>query len=210
MDACRLFSVVTLLALAFGVHRSEAASYCVGSSAEWQQALDAAEVDGEDSLVMVRSGNYAGSADLVYHPVMESIVPAGRLTVRGGYNAGCSAYSLVPGLTVVGGPTGKRFDLYTQTASVVLAGLTFDGTFLTMRGDNFTGEQPDECTIPGLDFELLRVRIDQAGAYIDSLCQHVLVENTLVTNGVSHPLLSNAPADVGLDINLVKDDDMSA
>ena len=210
MESCRLIVAIAVLAIALHTHTADAASYCVGTSAEWQQALDASELDGEDSLVMVRSGNYLASADLVYHPVTESIVPAGRLTVRGGYNVGCSTYSLTPGLTVVGGPAGKRFDLYTQTASVVLAGLTFDGTFLTMRGDNFTGEQPDECTIPGLEFELLRVRLDQTGAYIESLCQRVRIENTLVTNGVSHPLLSDVPADVGLSVYLVKDEDMSA
>src|SRR5690606_17497993 len=122
---------------------------------EWQQALDAAEIDGEDSLVMVRSGQYVASGDLVYYPVTESIAPAGRLTVRGGYNADCSAYSLTPGLTVFGGASGRELKVYAESSSVVLAGLTFDGTFLTMRGDNFSGGEPEECPIPGLAFELL-------------------------------------------------------
>lgn len=201
-------ALAAAIAIAPAAHDAAAASYCVGSSSEWQQALDAAEIDGEDSLVMVRSGQYVASGDLVYYPVTESIAPAGRLTVRGGYNADCSAYSLTPGLTVFGGASGRELKVYAESSSVVLAGLTFDGTFLTMRGDNFSGGEPEECPIPGLAFELLRVRIDEGGAYIDSRCQQVRVENTLVTDAVSHPFMQDDAPDVGLGVYLTRNEDM--
>src|SRR5690606_40683305 len=112
------------------------------------------------------------------------------------------------GQTVVGGPAGREFRIFTETSSVVLAGLTFEGAFLTMRGDNFVGGEPDECPIPGLAFELLRVRIDGAGTYISSLCQRVRVENTLVTDAVSHPFVEDFAPDVGLAVSLTKVEDM--
>lgn len=210
METSRLIAPACLLFLALASGVAGAASYCVGTSSQLQDALDAAIIDGEDSLVMVRSGNYVGSSDLVYHAITEYIVSVGRLTVRGGYNHDCSAYSLQPGLSVISSQAGKRFDIYTETGSVVLAGLTLDGTFLTMRGDNFTGGEPEECPIPGLAFELLRMRIDNAGTYIGSLCQKVRVENTLVTNGVSHPLYAGGPGDIGLGVYIVKKEDMQA
>ena len=208
MTSYRSFACVAAFVFACWARDGAAASYCVGTSAQWQEALESAEVDGEDSLVMVRSGNYTASGDLVYHPVTEGIIPAGRLTVRGGYNSDCSSYSLEPGLTVIGGPGGREFKAYTETGSVVLAGLTFDGAFLTMRGDNFMGGRPEECPIPNLAFELLRVRIDGAGTYIDAPCQQVRVENTLVTDAVSHPFMQEDGPDVGLGVYLVEQEDM--
>lgn len=208
MDYARLVAGLFILSLGGGPGAAAAASYCVGTSSQFQDALDAAIVDGEDSLVMLRSGTYGGTGDLVYHAFAEGILPLGRLTVRGGYNADCSSYSLTPGLTTISGQGNRRFNIYTETGSVVLAGITLDGIFLTMRGDNFTGGEPDECPIPGLRFELLRMRIHQAGTYIGSLCQRVRVENTLVTNGVSHPLYNDEPGDIGLGVYIVKEEDM--
>src|SRR5687768_7182368 len=88
-------AVVVLLSVASLAQA--ATSYCAGSVAQLQEALDQAEVDGDDSLVRMRSGNYTLSADLVYTPEFEFLVPAGRLTLRGGYDADCSSYSLATG-----------------------------------------------------------------------------------------------------------------
>ena len=80
-----------------------ATDYCVGSTQQLRAALDSAEVDGADSVIQLRSGSYSLTSNARYEPISESFLPAGKLTLRGGYNSDCSSYSNSGGATTING-----------------------------------------------------------------------------------------------------------
>jgi hypothetical protein len=125
--------LLSLLLLALALPAQADTQYCVGTLAQFQDALDQAEVDAGDSLIHVRSGTYQLTSDLRYAPITEFVIPVGRLTVRGGYNADCSSYSLAPGATRINGSGEHLFSAETVTDSVMLAGLTFQSAFLRVQ-----------------------------------------------------------------------------
>lgn len=137
-------AVMRVLAVAFllAITATEAAAvdYCVGSVAQLQSALDDAEVDGDDSVIRVRAGTYAVAASLVYQPIGEFTFPAGKLLIRGGYNADCSSASNDDGATRLTGNGTRTLRALTQTGDVTLTGLAFEGvliaTFLGGGGTN--------------------------------------------------------------------------
>ena len=150
--------LLSLLLFALALPAQADTNYCVGTPPEFQDALDQAEVDAGDSLIQVRSGTYDLSSDLLYEPISEFVIPVGRLTVRGGYNADCSSHSLAPGATTINGSGEHLFSAATVTDSVTLSGLTFQGAFLRV-------ERPPlaKCVGTGLRFAFQHIRIDRRG-----------------------------------------------
>lgn len=176
-SCCCLF---LLLTCALPAH---AAEYCVGTPTEIQNALLQAETDGEDSLVKVRAGTYALETGLRYQPLMEALVPAGRLTVRGGYNSGCTSYSLTPGATTFTSSNHSEVRMTTNTGHISVLGATFQGAHLTVSSRSaFEPCAPQRHTLA-----LRRVRIDQAMLSVYTWCHDVSIENSLFTNAVTNP-----------------------
>lgn len=197
--------LVAALLAAFAAPAHATTSYCAGSVAQIQNALDQAELDNDDSLVRIRSGSYALAGNLVYQPDLEYVVDAGKLTVRGGYNSDCSSYSTAQGATTFSG-AGRGLRLFTETSDVSLAGLTFNSAYLELSGEVANGSLVDECSILTRTFALRRIRVDQASAEVEAPCQDVIVENSLFTNGARQ---SGSPhgADTALGVQLYGFDD---
>ena len=196
--------LLSLLLFALALPAQADTNYCVGTPPEFQDALDQAEVDAGDSLIQVRSGTYDLSSDLLYEPISEFVIPVGRLTVRGGYNADCSSHSLAPGATTINGSGEHLFSAATVTDSVTLSGLTFQGAFLRV-------ERPPlaKCVGTGLRFAFQHIRIHRGSLDITSLCHEVLIENTLLTDGFRIPGSLRA-ADTSLYVHLVGNGDTNA
>jgi hypothetical protein len=172
-----------------------AAEYCVGTVSQLQNALNDAEVDGQDSEIRIKSGTYAVSGNIVYQPVGEYFLAAGKLTLRGGYNSDCSSRVDTDGATRFTGDGSRTLRALTQTGNVSLAGLAFEGVHVTLKSEVFQG-----CGALDRDFNLRRVRITSASAYLFSQCHNVLVDNVLIVNGVRGPdiIENSAIASTGL------------
>lgn len=196
--------LLSLLLLALALPAQAEPTYCVGTPAEFQDALDQAEVDAGDSLIQVRSGTYKLTGDLLYEPIAEFVIPVGRLTVQGGYNVDCSSHSLVPGATTIDGSGEHLFSAQTVTDSVTLAGLTFQGAFVRIQRPPLA-----QCVSTGLRFAFRHIRIDRGSLDITSMCHEVSIENTLLTHGIRIPGSRHA-ADSSLSVHLVSNGDASA
>ena len=188
-----------LLACAQQAHALE--EYCVSSPADFQNALDQAEIDTDDSLIKVRAGTYALSTKLVYAPFLENAIPAGRLTIRGGYDAGCNNYSLTPGATTITGTSQIGLEIITITGHASVNGITLQGSPLTMYSPVLR-----DCPSQRRTFALRRVRIDQAMFYAAAWCHNIVVENSIFSNGVTNPAVG-APANTGFSVYLVHNED---
>lgn len=197
-SGCRLrpllFGVLALSNLALAPF-ALAAEYCVGTVSQLQNALDQAEIDGQDSEIKIRSGNYAVSSNIVYETLGEFAVAAGKLTLRGGYNSDCSSRNDTDGATRFTGNGTRTLRALTQTGNVSLAGLAFEGVHVTLKSELFQG-----CGALDRDFNLRRVRITSASAYLFSQCHNVLIDNVLIVNGVRGPdiIENTAVASTGL------------
>jgi hypothetical protein len=193
--------LLSLLLLMVALPAQAETRYCVGTPAQFQDALDQAAIDAGDSLIQVRSGTYHLTRDLRYAPITEFVIPVGRLTVRGGYDADCSSYSLTPGATTINGSDEHLFSAETVTDSLTLAGLTFESAFVRV-------ERPllAECVGTAHRFAFRQIRIDRGSLDITSLCHEVLIENTLLTNGIRIPGSLRAE-DTSLHVHLVSNGD---
>jgi hypothetical protein len=180
-----------------------AVDYCVGTPGQLQNALDDAETDGADSVIKLRSGTYNLSADVRYETLLEYIVPAGKLTLRGGYNADCSSVSQALGATTIDGGGQRLLRLYTRTGSVAVVGLTLRNGWIDLSDGVFT-----ECLSSAPWFSFRRLRIEQGSIGVTALCHDVVMENVLVSNGIDRP---DGPfaADTGIGVYLVNDDDLA-
>ncbi|MCC7256505.1 MAG: hypothetical protein IT467_11315, partial [Dokdonella sp.] len=156
---------------AFSPPATAATEYCVGTFGQFQAALDDAEVDIADSLIKVRAGTYTLSNDLSYATNLEYVVPAGRLTIRGGYDVGCNNYSLTPGATTLVSSNQSKLSIRTSTGSATVAGMTFQGTHLRMFSPVLS-----DCPSQRRTISLSRVRIDQAMFEAIGWCHDVMVE----------------------------------
>jgi hypothetical protein len=193
-----LLPSLLLLTLALPVQAET--RYCVGTPAQFQEALDQAAIDAGDSLIQVRSGTYHLTRDLRYAPITEFIIPVGRLTVRGGYNADCSSDSPAPDATTIHGSGEHVFSAETVTDSVTLAGLTFENAFVRVQRPLLA-----ECVGTAHRFAFQQIRIDRGSLDITSLCHEVLIENTMLTNGIRIPGSLHAQ-DTSLHVHLVGGD----
>ena len=194
--------LASLLALAMLASPALAdTEYCVGTVGQLQAALDDAEVDGTGSLIKVRSGTYNLSDDLRYQGELEYIVPIGKLTVRGGYNANCSSYSLNPGASTFTTSNQSELKFISNTGSISLAGLTLLGTSLEAYSQALS-----LCPSQRRSIKLSRIRIDQGMFLSTGWCHNVEVRNSLFTNGVGIPQTGYA-ADASIGIYLANDDD---
>ena len=202
LERILLLAACTITLLLFPSLAHAQTEYCVGSSAALRDALNDAEVDGTDSLVRIRSGSYTLGYDLRYEPVSEGFLPAGKLTVRGGYNADCSSYSLALDATRINGQGQYAFRGYTQTGAISLAGFSMRDGAVLLADSAFS-----ECEGARRDFNILRLRIDQGTLGISSSCNDVKIENTLITNAVNADPGPH-PADTGLGVYLVTKDEI--
>lgn len=173
-----------------------ATDYCVGSTQQLRDALDAAEIDGADSVIQMRSGTYSLTSNARYEPIGESIVPAGKLTLRGGYNSDCSSYSNSGGATTINGSNNPVLEFVTQTGDVTLVGLSLNAAHVTLSSRTLS-----YCLNNRPSFNVRRLRVDQGGIAFSSQCHDVLVDNTLLTNAVSVPGTAS-PAGSALNINM--------
>jgi len=191
---------IVVISLSWVTGDALAADYCVGTTQRLRDALDAAETDGTDSVIQLRSGTYTLASNARYEPVLESFLPAGKLTLRGGHNSDCSSYSNSSGATTINGSNNPTLEFVTQTGDVTLVGLTLNAAhvILSSRTLSYCVNRPS--------FNVRRLRVDQGGIAFSSQCHDVLVDNTLLTNAVSVPGTSS-PAGSAIHIDMTDYED---
>mgnify|MGYP002349998507 CR=1 FL=1 len=153
--------------------------YCVAGN-QLQAALNQAAIDGDDSLIKIKSGTATITSDITYDTsATETLIVSGRLTLRGGYNADCSSYSLVPGSTTLASTNASDLRISNRTNDISVAGIGMQG--VGMRFDSGQGECPAQVKT----IDVRRVRIDQAYLAVYATCHDATVQNVLITNGDS-------------------------
>lgn len=193
-------ALATLAAL-FAPAAHAAVTYCVGTPAELQAALDDAETDGDDSRIDVRAGSYALGSDLRYEPVGEHFLPAGALQIEGGYGPGCAARVDDASATVLHGDGSTALRIYTESSSLMLKTLSFDGASIVAADSVFA----EGCFSSHLEFELRRIRVDGGMLAIDGAkCHDTVVRDSLLVNGHSND--GSIPSDASLYAYLVEED----
>lgn len=178
----RVFLLVILCALCASPARS--ADYCVSTVSEFAVALDQAEVDGVDSEIQLRSGEFALPFDLIYQPTSEFVIPAGKLTIRGGYGPNCTTRSDLDGATRLTGNGSRLLYATTQTGDVSIAGLSFEGVQVQL-----VSEIRGPCLNRSGSFNLRRLRFNSASIGVASQCHDLLLDNVLVIDAVRGPFL---------------------
>ena len=191
-----LFALIVAAVASFGSRPAQATqTYCVGTPAEFQSALNQAENDNEDSRIDVRAGTYNLSSDLRYEPEFEGIIISGKLTIEGGYGAGCASQSYDAQDTTLQSDGSKNLRVVTRSGSVVIKSIGFSNASLKVRDEPFD----ESCFSNGLTFEFRRVRIDGGALWVSSaICHDVIVRDSLFINGASNE--SGIPAGTGLQL----------
>lgn len=164
-------------------------TYCVGTVSEFQDALDQAENDGEESRIDVRTGTYNLGSSLVYKPVLY-FIPTGKLTIEGGYGVGCASRVDDASLTVLHGNGSQFLRVYADTASVVVKTMSFDQVSIDVTNSVFG----DECASTNLVFEFRRIKVDGGVLFVNAIiCHDVVIRDSLFTNG--YATNSDIPSD---------------
>src|SRR6185436_12454499 len=151
-----LFALIAAAFASFSSPAGATQTYCVGTPSEFQAALNDAENDNDDSRIDVRAGTYNLSSDLRYEPAFEGIVISGKLTIEGGYGAGCASQSYDAQDTTLQSDGSKNLRVVTRAGSVVIKSIGFSNASLKVRDEPFD----ENCFSDGLTFEFRRVRID--------------------------------------------------
>ncbi|MEO7917595.1 MAG: hypothetical protein ABIR16_08115 [Dokdonella sp.] len=150
-------------------------TYCVSSVTQLRNALVDAETDADDSYIKIRTGTYEFFTELRYEPTAEFILPAGNLTVEGGYNTGCTSRVDDARLTTVRSGASQQFALFTQTGSVSVKTLTLDQTELRFAG----GILGDSCASNSLKFEGRRLRSTGGKLYTLAQCHDIVLRDSV-------------------------------
>ncbi len=187
-------SLIILVGINNKAHAVQA--YCVGTVAELRNALDQAEMDGDDSRIDLRIGTFNFISELRYEPVLEYINPAGSLTIEGGYGSGCASRVDDASLTILQSNNGEKFVIKTETATVVMKTMTFDQTEVLLVGNPVLSENP--CVSNNLKLEARRVRMLGGKLSTVSQCHNTVLRDSLFTN---------ASDGTALDVHLSQDED---
>ncbi len=174
-----LFAIcfATLACASPGAHAVQ--TYCVGTVAELRTALDNAEADGDDSRIYLRTGTYNFTSNLLYQPDLEFFLPAGSLTIEGGYGVGCASRVDDARLTVLQSTGLAYLEITTETGTVVIKTLTFAvDTGIVFSGNQ--GENP--CSANNLKFEGRRLRMLNAGFESHGQCHDIVFRDSLLVS----------------------------
>jgi len=98
--SCRTASLVLSLVIASVPSCAFAATFCVGTSQELEDALTDAAANSADDEIRIRVGNYLAVGDFVYQPASSV---GDDLTISGGWGTGCLRYSGSAHLTTLDG-----------------------------------------------------------------------------------------------------------
>ncbi len=169
-------------------------TYCVSSVTELRNALLAAETDGDDSYIKIRTGTYEFFTRLRYWTELESLIPAGDLTVEGGYGPGCTSRVDDARLTTVRSGAAQDFLLATTTGSVMLKTFTVEQTLVKLES------VADDCTPNGKRFELRRLRSLGGKIDINSDCHNIVLRDSV---------FASAADGYALQIGLASDGDVN-
>ena len=146
----RALELCALLACAVVSAKVSAASFCVDTPTELQNALTQASINGEDDLIMLERGSYNISAGLIYIGLM----PTGSLKLRGGYDPGRGGRIVNASNTVLSG--GDDPDATTRFISL-RDDLDLDGMTFSHTGKITVTSV--ECSSGGFNVTLSRLRV---------------------------------------------------
>src|SRR6186997_1218901 len=116
----RITTILAALVLAAGSAPVLAASYCVNTAAELTNALAAAAASDDDDVIRMETGTIT-LADGV------SVTVRGKLSLLGGYAAGCATLSSTNSRSTIVGVVTKTFVLKLRADDVSLSRLRFIG-----------------------------------------------------------------------------------
>ena len=208
MGSSSFSSVFSLLLLFVAIGQSSAAyattTYCVASVSEFQTALTNAQGDNDDSHIKVRTGSYTLTSHLIYQPALTGAAVFNKLTIEGGFNAGCTSQTYDAEATTLQGDGSKNLWLIADTGSVSLRSIGFSNASVRVE-DNYLA---DSCYAAGLVFDFRRVRIDAGSLWVrGAICHDVIIRDSLFINGASNdPAI---PAGTSLQIWLLSHADIN-
>jgi len=173
-------------------------TYCVNTVSEFQDALNQAETDGEESRIDVQTGTYNLSSSLVYKPTLY-FIPIGKLTIEGGYGVGCTTRVDDASLTVLQGDGSRFLRAYADNASVVVKTMTFNQVSIDVTNSVFG----DECATTNIVFEFRRIKVNGGVLFVNAIiCHDVVIRDSLFTNGYASN--SNLPSNSSISIYTVQ------
>ena len=173
-------------------------TYCVSTVSEFQDALNQAETDGEESRIDVRTGTYNLSSSLVYEPTLY-FIPTGKLTIEGGYGVGCTTRVDDASLTVLQGDGSRFLRAYADNASIVVKTMTFNQVSIDVTNSVFG----DGCASTNLVFEFRRIKVNGGVLFVNAIiCHDVVIRDSLFTNGYASN--SNIPGDSSIFVYTVQ------
>lgn len=99
---------ILVIGLLLITNSTQAATFCVGNSAELDQALETAAVNSANDTIRIKSGTYTGTGNLAFgYNTSQNFA----LTIAGGYLSSppnCATQSKNPGLTVLSGSNQRK------------------------------------------------------------------------------------------------------
>ncbi len=150
----RPIQILLIAVLAASAMSTYAAQFCVGDAGALATALNIADNNGQDDLILIRQGTISGN--FVYNA---NAAESGDLEVRGGYDATCASSSNNPEDTVIdGGGLARTLALAGRdNSALTVTGLTVTGGLAQDQGG---GLDIDRWTV----VQLLNNRIVANGA----------------------------------------------
>lgn len=174
----RLALFLLLLAALVAGPAQALTTYCVGTSQELHDALQAAPAVADDVQIKIRAGTYAGSGAGRF--ALTQTRSAQTITISGGwYNliGNCTLQNRGSGDTVLTG-AGDSPTLYLRTGASVV-GSSIEARDLTLRNPTYSGIGLGSClqasVIAGNEMLLERLRVTQC--YATSPPQSVWLDN---------------------------------
>ncbi|MFK8017763.1 MAG: choice-of-anchor Q domain-containing protein [Gammaproteobacteria bacterium] len=127
----KIFKVLSTTLLATCAMTAQAAQFCVGDAAGLAAALNIADNNGQDDVVLIQQGTITGN--FIYNA---NVAEAGDLELRGGYDTSCITSSDVAADTVIdGGGVARTLTLSGRdNSSLDVTGLTVTGGLAQDQG----------------------------------------------------------------------------
>lgn len=176
--------------LACGLPAAAQTTLCIESTSALYQAVgEMPQRSGEVRLRLISGTFTLGS--LLQSELAYAVGPRGRLTIEGGYTAGCTQRSNDPAATTLRSAAGsgdKRVRIEIGDESLVLENLSLQGLDLeVVDTDPFNPSDYGRCTIAGRNVLLRRVRALDTYVLLDLACHNSRIENSLISSRSGTP-----------------------
>ena len=161
---------------------------CIESTAALYQAF--ADVDADDTgtvLFKLRTGTYTIGSDLVLGYRFDNGDPNhshGKLTIRGGYNAGCTAQSsALGGTTLVAAAGSPKVDIELNNNSLEISTISSQNVRFSISNWFCYVHHYDE----GNSITIRQSRLENTRVVLSSPCHSAAIRNSMLTSRSDNP-----------------------